>query len=166
MYMSYIPKEHLKYDILPNSRTGNWEVVSYDSDMIRELIDIVDISYPYHLSTLEEYYKEIDSCIDKYPQYRDKLIEYKNDLIIRNDKSNWGIVRYIGESNDHFTKNRCYYVPMVKKNNEYTIDGIIDDEEYTSYIAWSMDDTSKDKKLEFEIVIDPSNKLDEYLMEM
>ena len=155
--MAYIPREHKKYNILPSSRKGNWEVVSYDSDMLNQLIDVgCDISYPYQPTTLEEYYNEIDNCIKQCPKIESLLNDYKNDLINRNNKTNWGIVKYIGESNDSFTNGRYYYVPMFKKNDQVIIDGIIDDEEFTSYVEWT---DSNFNNTEFEVIVDPFDVL-------
>ena len=172
MYTPYIPKEHIKYDILPNSKKNNWEVVSYDSDMLDKLQKYhCKISYPYHPVSLESLYKEIDDCIIQYPKLKNLLLKYKKDLIIRNNKLNWGIVKYIGKSNQNFTNNHYYYVPMFEKNGTIVVDGIIDDEEFTSYIGWSEDTNistidikrgfiaNEDIKMviprDFEIIIDP-----------
>jgi len=155
--MSYIPKEHLKYDILPNSRKGNWEVISYDSNLMNELLNAnVDIS-PYDPKTMEDFYDEIDECIQKYPKQKELLLKFKEDLINRNNKLNWGIIKYLGKTNGEFTHNRCYYVPMFKRNNEVIVDGIIDDEEFTSYLVSGLNGNYYN--LDFEIVEDPFNNL-------
>lgn len=155
--MSYIPKEHLKYNILPNSRKGKWEVVSYDSDLINEILDLnCDLEYPFQPTTLDEYYDEIDECIKQYPEYSEKLNLFKKDLINRNNKEDWSILKYVGKTNDNFTNGVYYYVPVYKKGNEYCADGVIDDEEFTSYVAWADTDIATG---DFVIICDPHEVL-------
>lgn len=159
--MSYIPKDHLKYNILPNSRKGNWEVVSYDIDLIGEILDLkCGLNIPFQPKTLEEYYREIDECIKQYPEYSEKLSLFKKDLISRNNKENWSILKYVGETNDNFTNGVYYYVPAFKKDDKYYADGIIDDEEFTSYLGW--EDTNISNK-NFIIISDPHKVLQNWM---
>lgn len=157
--MSYIPKEHSKYNILPNSRKGNWEVVSYDPDLISEILDLnCGLGFPFQPNTLEEYYNEIDECIKQHPEYANKLRAFKQDLINRNNKDNWSILKYVGETNINFTNGVYYYVPVFQKGNHYYADGIIDDEEFTSYLGWEDTIISTEN---FIVVSDPHNVLNQ-----
>lgn len=54
----------------------------------------------------KELFKEINSWINKFPNCKKEIIVYKNSLIKLNNKDLWGIVKYIGESNWNFTKNK------------------------------------------------------------
>lgn len=66
-----------------------------------------------------------------------KILEYKDDIKKRNIKENWSVVKYVGKSTDGavgFTYGRYYYWPCDVERPEY--EGIIDDEEFTSYLAW------------------------------
>ncbi len=178
--MAYIPQKHLKYDVLPRCRKNGGEVIVYDSKTYDAIHDKgCDLSFPYNIRSYEEYYDEIDRCIARYPQLKKLLKEYKENLLEWNNKDVWGIVKYHGESNDSFTKERCYYVPIGEKEGKLIPNsGIIDDEEWTSYEAWSFSkraprttdtesgfivhDTIKFERPRFEIILDPSGRLKQY----
>ncbi len=114
--MAYIPEKHMKYDLLPMSRRNGGEVIIYDS----KLFDVMHdrgcyLSFPYNIGSYEEYYKEIDTYMSKYPHFVYLLQKYKEYLIQWNNKNIWGIVRYHGESNSSFTKDRFTMFPYVRK---------------------------------------------------
>ena len=163
--MAFIPKEHEKYDLLPNARKNGWEVFEYDSELLNKLQEEgCDISFPYYPASYNEYYSKIDDCIKRFPKMQNMLEEYKQRLIQMNDKHKWGIVKYNGETNSSFTKGRFYYVPIYVKENETIVSGVIDDEEFTAYKGWSfLDKPIKKDELKnitfttpaFEIIIDP-----------
>lgn len=140
--MAYIPEEHQKYDILPAARQNNWEVFAYDSQLLATLqMSGCRIPDPYHPESYEAYYAEIDQCISLYPDHKDRLLAYRNSLIRMNDKHQWGIIRYHGPSDLSFTDGRYYYVPIFPgKDGKLVCGGIIDDDEFTDYIAWEPSD--------------------------
>lgn len=101
------------------------------------------------------------------------LSEYNADIKRRNIKENWSVLKYIGESTGGiggFTHGRYYYWPCFVEGPEY--EGVIDDEEFTSYLAsigcsdkgyQSLDEALADGVREFaserdiwEIVEDPT----------
>ena len=173
--MAYIPAEHQKCDILPAARQNNWEVFAYDFGLLDELRHAgCEVPYPYHPESYEAYYVEIDKCVSLYPDHKSKLLAYKNSLISMNDKHRWGIVRYHGPSDLSFTDGRYYYVPIFPgKDGQLKCGEIIDDDEFTDYIAWAASDLVTDFKKDdngnllvtepvefnrpsgFEIIIDP-----------
>lgn len=174
--MAYIPKEHEKYDILPSSRGRDWEVFEYDSELLFEIHkEEDDFPDPYGFESYDAYYAVIDDYMVKRPDIKDLLLKYKTHLQIMNDKSKWGIVRYIGESNFSFTKGRCYYVPVYELNGKTIVSGVIDDEEYTSYCGWDfsgkpIDTTETEDGIiineevvftvpKFEIIVNPGGAL-------
>lgn len=164
--MAYIPSEQQNYDILPAARQNGWEVFAYDSALLDELRhDGCDVPYPYHPESYEAYYAEIDKCILQYPDLKDKLLVYKNSLIDMNDKHRWGIIRYHGPSDLSFTDGRYYYVPIFSnKDGQLRCGGIIDDEEFTDYIAWVASESFElDRTSWFEIIVDPNGLVSKML---
>ena len=156
--MAYIPAEHQKYDILPAARQNNWEVFAYDSNLLYELQHAgCKIPDPYHPQSNEAYYAEIDKCILQYPDHKDKLLAYKNSLIAMNDKHLWGIIRYHGPSDLSFTDGRYYYVAIFPgKDGQLECGGIIDDEEFTGYIAWTASEPVEfNRPSGFELIVNP-----------
>lgn len=178
--MAYIPEKHKQYDILPWCREKGGEVLVYDGKMFDQIQNKgCDLSFPYGIKSYEEYYGEIDACMIKYPHLRKLLQDYKEDLLVWNNKDVWGIVRYNGENNSSFTKGRCYYVPIGKEDdNLLPGSGVIDDEEFTAYECWDLSgqphkttdveggfSAEEDIRLErprFEIILDPSGRLKRY----
>ena len=160
--MAYIPIEHQKYDILPFCRSKGGEVFSYDSELASEICELlpcreieqttpdgaelqnVDYFSPWGFDSYEEYDEYLDSLISEHGTVNDELnhlgklmTAFKEDIMRRNVKENWSVVRYVGESTDGiggFTNGRYYYWPCSIENPEY--EGIIDDQEFTSYLAW------------------------------
>ncbi|MCL2153134.1 MAG: hypothetical protein FWH57_09305 [Oscillospiraceae bacterium] len=146
--MPYIPIEHEKYDILPYCRGNGGEVFSYDVEMENEIGAMLPdgasvIPYGY------ESYEEFDDCLDEYILMLGisdgqlnilgrKILKYKADIKKRNVKENWSVVKYVGETTGLFglTHGRHYYWPCSADKPEY--EGIIDDEEFTSYLMCDM----------------------------
>ena len=144
--MAYIPVRHQQYDILPMCRKTGGEVFSYSSDMeneIRKLLPGEESVIPYGYDSYEEFDKQLDDYISQYGTEDSKLnrlgqllTEYKADIKRRNIKENWSVVKYVGKSTGGvggFTQGRYYYWPCSIENPEY--EGVIDDEEFTSYLA-------------------------------
>lgn len=152
--MAYIPKEHLKYDILPFARENNYEVFAYDSELLQKAEKATNnlVVIPYGFHSFEEYIALLDDALRKYPNAQ-IVNDYKQKMFLMNDKTQWGIVQYKGDSipdGASFTKDRYYYVPMFNINGEWKIGGIIDDEEFTDYI-YPLED--------FIVIVDPSGTL-------
>lgn len=136
--MAKIPEEHKKYDLLRRIRDKNdSECFSYPS--LRPLEELGEKGLdPYGFPSVEAYNTMIEGRIvncdasEKVKLFR-KLQE---DMIRMNNKRNWSICRFLGEdipANDIFglKRNRCYYWPCDIDNPRY--EGVIDEEEYTSY---------------------------------
>jgi hypothetical protein len=144
--MAYIPLGHQHYDILPMCRDAGGEVFSYSSDMeneIRKLLPDEESVIPYGYDSYEGFDKQLEDYISQYGTEDGKLnrlgqllTDYKADIKRRNVKENWSVVKYIGKSTDGvggFTHGRYYYWPCSIENPEF--EGVIDDEEFTSYLA-------------------------------
>ena len=150
--MPYIPKEHEKYDLLPFCREIGGEVFSYSStNRIDKLLPEGEHIIPYGYNSYEDYDIQLDEYLNQYG-YTDgalnllgqMLIAYKSDIKRRNIKEDWSVVQYIGRSTNTvggFTHGRYYYWPCSRDNPEY--EGVVDDEEFTSYIGWSFSDKGK-----------------------
>jgi len=166
--MPYIPTIHEKYDLLPFCRERGREVFSYSpTDEIDDLLPEGEHIIPYGYNSYEEYYAMLDEFLSLYG-YTDgelnslghMLIDYKADIKKRNIKEEWSVVQYIGESINTvsgLTHGRYYYWPCSKENPAY--EGVIDDEEFTSYIAWNF--TSRGK---LENVINEDTGNHEYIV--
>lgn len=170
----YIPESHKKYNVLPNSQKYNYELIIWDQELLNKIRKLTNMSdhetLPYsQFHSYQELYQEIDSWIIKYPEYEDTIMEYKKSLEKMNNKDLWAIVKYIGKSNYSFTKDKYYYVVMIHESDEWKVEGIVDNEEYSCFMVWK-DTCSETVNLnkDFEIIIDPSYKLEnmfEYLMQ-
>lgn len=138
--MAYIPEKHQKYNLLPRCREHGGEVFEYPGylhDMINLLLPDGESVNPYGYDSYEEYYAEIDRCRDLYAS-TDKakalFDQYKVVMKEMNRKENWSVLKYVGNSNHAgigVTKGHVYYWPCSKFSPVYQ--GVIDDEEYTSY---------------------------------
>ncbi len=153
--MPYIPKEHLKYDLLPFCRENGGEVFEYPSEMLDKVEKYLpdgESLIPYGYNSYEEYYSQLDklSLLHKNSdEIYNIFIEFKNEMMALNRKEDWSILKYIGESTDVFglTHGKNYYWPC--KKSEPFFRGVIDNEEFTAY------QYSTDKRL-WEILEDPT----------
>lgn len=188
--MPYIPKEHKKYDLLPFCRENGGEVFSYPCEMENMICDLLpegESVIPYGFDSYESFDKHLDDYISQFGTDDGKqnrlgqlLSEYKVDIKRRNIKENWSVVKYVGESTGDvggFTYDRYYYWPCSIEVPEY--EGVIDDEEFTSYLAsigqsgkayQSLEDAVADGVKEFaqesfdwKIVEDPTGMAARYL---
>lgn len=168
--MPHIPKAHTKYDVLPNCKKYGFEIFIWDNELLKKIEKLTNMTdymglCPYQrYRSYEEFLDEISNLINKFPKYEQEIIEYKDSIIKMNNKEQWAIIQYIGETNFGFTKGRYYYVPMYIENNSWIFSGIIDNEEYSVGVSWNPPiNLNKD----FKIIIDPSNKLkDEFSKKM
>lgn len=138
--MTYIPKKHEKYNLLPGCRRSGGEVFTYPCSLLRELEKYLPQGHnmmPYGYDSYEEYYKAMDKYAEIYfteeklSNLYKKFIEEMHQM---NDKEQWSVLRYVGESDDRLlglTHGKAYYWSCSLKNPVY--DGVIDDEEFTSY---------------------------------
>ena len=154
--MAYIPKEHEKYNLLPKSR-DNWEVISYDQELL-DKVNVLTYSIlgetvePNREKSLLEYIKKLEEYKSLFSDNKDTDIfnRYIADIIKRNDKRNWSVVRYIGDSifpMSTFTIGRAYYWPV--RDSEAAFGGIVDDDEITAYDVYI-------NKEDWEILCDPT----------
>lgn len=105
--------------------------------------------------TIEKYkrmYAKTEEIEEIFDQFK-KVIEEMNQ------KENWSILRYIGESDDRLTSlkhGHIYYWPCSKANPLYR--GVIDEEEYTAY--WYSTEPE-----DWEILEDPTGMVFQTLYE-
>ena len=154
--MAYIPKEHEKYDVLPMCRRNGGEVFSYPSEIVDELdkkLPDGETLIPYGYSSMDEYIQKMEEYAAEYfTEESDKQLFAKFKILMdeMNRKEEWSIVKYIGETDDNLfglTQGHTYYWPCSKNNPTY--DGVIDDEEFTSY--WYATEPK-----DWEILLDPT----------
>jgi hypothetical protein len=140
--MPYIPEAHKKYNLLPFCTKNGGEVFSYPSDPQDPVPVCVpgQTMIPYGYDSYEEFYGFLDDCIAQYgtengelTELGEKIAGYRESIKRMNVKENWSVCRYIGETDSSFTHGRYYYWPCSIENPEY--EGVIDDEEFTSYYA-------------------------------
>lgn len=139
--MAYIPKIHLKYNLLPYCNKKGGEVFSYPSELLSKLEKYLpdgENMMPYGYNSYDEYYSEMDKLAKSYFREIEVLnlyAEFKNEMHRLNIKENWSVLRYIGKSHDSvggLTNGNVYYWPCSIENPVY--EGVIDDEEFTSYL--------------------------------
>ena len=136
----YIPESHKKYDVLPICRKYNFEMIVWDYKLLNR-VEILTNNTEYmglcpyqRYKSYEELFNEIKAWINSYPNCEQEIKEYRYSLLKLNNKDLWAIVKYIGESNYNFTKDKYYYVVMYVEKNYWIIDGIIDNEEYNPVV--------------------------------
>lgn len=154
--MAKIPAQHEKYDILPRSREGGWEVFSYPaflSEVDEALADVEigpraepgearpSLLMPYGYESVEEYLGVLDAYKQKYAgtPLADELSRLAWRIELMNRKEEWSVLRYVGPEGDSvlgLTPGRCYYWPTSAAFPFY--DGVIDDEEFISYVSHSI----------------------------
>lgn len=140
--MPYIPKQHEKYNVLPYCRAHGGEVFSYPSGLLNKVESLLPEGEgltPYGYSCYDEYYAQIDKCRYEYAadnlELEMLLLKFKLEIQKMNIKEDWAVLRFVGNSTPEFfglTHDKCYYWPCSKEHPEY--EGVIDDEEFTSYI--------------------------------
>ena len=139
--MPYIPEKHKKYNLLPYCREHGGEVFEYPYtlDKVDEMLRLSGGSLmPYGYNSYEEYYRDVDRWIEKFKLDDDKrelLEQFKSEMLQMNQKEQWSVLKYIGESTDScfgLTQGNYYYWPTRIDNPGYN--GVIDDEEFTSYL--------------------------------
>lgn len=139
--MAYIPKQHEKYDLLPECRKHGGEVFDYPGELISDIEKIMGFSgslFPYNFESYEEYFDSVDKKIESHKENTELvalLLSLKDKVREMNTKEDWSVLRYVGESDDSslgLTKGKVYYWPTSKNNPVYQ--GVVDDEEFTSYM--------------------------------
>lgn len=162
----YIPNAHKQYDVLLTCRKYNVEMIVWDNELLKKIQKLTNMTdheaCPYgRYSSYEDFLVEMESWLHRFPNAKQEIIEYKNSVIKMNNKDLWGIVKYIGESNWSFTKNKYYYVVMYVENNSWVMENIIDNEEYDAFLVWEPSCTEPvDLLKDLEIVLDPSYNLE------
>ena len=139
--MPYIPKEHKKYNLLPRCSEYGGEVFEYPSNLLRKLEEYIkpeDQLDPYGFKSYEEYDLEIDRVAQRFanqPEVIALFTQFKSLVHEMNCKEQWSVLRYVGPADDRLeslTPGKNYYWPSRISNPVYT--GVVDDEEYTSYL--------------------------------
>lgn len=137
----YIPKEHEKYDLLPFCRQNGGEVFEYPGKLLDQLAQYTteeDNLNPYGYESYEAYFADVDRVAKKFsdqPEAVTLFERFKTRMREMNCKEEWSILKYIGPKEDRdfrLTPGHNYYWPSEKANPVYS--GVIDDEEYTSYL--------------------------------
>ena len=158
--MAYIPDSHRKYNLLPMCTEKGGEVFSYPSSletkisaMLPEGVHVI----PYGYKSYDDFDKELKSYLESYGSTNGKLnelghliVKYMEAVRKMNIKESWSVLRYLGETTSNtygLTHGRYYYWPCSIENPEY--EGVIDDEEFTSYSAYTVQDpiVSDDNKV-------------------
>ena len=139
--MPYIPKEHEKYDLLPWCREHGGEVFEYPALLDRVSAKVVERKeeslMPYGYMSYEEYFAMLSALQEKYnhdEELSTLLTQLIEQMIVLNRKEEWSVLQYVGPSDDSvlgLTHRNTYYWPTTKENPKYQ--GVIDDEEFTSY---------------------------------
>ncbi len=136
--MPYIPKQHKKYNLLPLLCKYGGEVFDYPVELLNQIEErgISGIN-PYGFKSYETYLNELDRKIEctEDTLVRELIARYKSKIVLYNKKENWSIVKYIGADTKDLTgltKDHYYYWPTSKEDAIYR--GVIDDEEYTTYL--------------------------------
>jgi len=148
--MAYIPEAHKKYNLLQMCAKDGREVFSYPSELEYEITDMLPENegvVPYGYECYDEFYSELDRYVELYGSSNGELNDLGHMLkrfkeIVRkmNVKENWSVLRYIGETTSNtfgLTHGRYYYWPCSIERPEY--EGVIDDEEFTSYLAYAVE---------------------------
>ena len=137
--MAYIPKKHRKYGLLPQKSNGEGEVFEYPSALVDEISRLIECGrelIPYGYKSYGEYYFFIEQLIIDNADNTiavEKLQNLFDRVKSLNRKDEWSVLKYVGEPMAFgLTTGRCYYWPTEKSNPIYR--GVIDDEEFTSYI--------------------------------
>ena len=154
--MVYIPAKHKKYNMLPLCQKSGTEVIIYPSeffDKAEKYIDPYASLLPYSYKSTDEYLSTIDRIIESHSHNYDLSVLlrlYKDKVIEMNDKDQRSVVKYIGENGlfSDLTNGKYYYWPTTAEHPVYI--GVIDDEEFTSYI-YPVDSSL------WEIAEDPTN---------
>ena len=150
--MAKIPEEHKKYNLLRKSAgRDDRECFSYPDLSIFENLGIFGLD-PYGYNSVEAYNHMIDERINALTD--EKLINLyralQQKMIRRNKKEFWSVLRYIGpDMGDLFglRHGETYYWPCDVEHPIY--EGVIDEEEYTSYLYATKPDM-------WEILEDPT----------
>ncbi len=143
--MPYIPQKHEKYNLLPFCRQNGGEVFEYPYnlyDINKMLPDGVSL-YPYGYDSYQAYYSYLDKIAEEYGteqgtqnEIYEKINSLKQKIQELNIKDNWVVLQYVGDDTPGFnglTKGQYYYAPVIDGKPGHSI-GVIDDEEFTSYL--------------------------------
>ena len=139
--MPYIPYEHETYKLLPRSRKEGGEVFEYPHELLDEVNSILpkgENLIPYGYESIDSYCSEMEKWLHHFAEDKEKydlINRYYYKVVIQTFSEAWAVVKYVGESLDEglgLTKGKFYYCP--RPTNEDGLFGIIDDEEFTSYM--------------------------------
>lgn len=139
--MPYIPEKHKKYNLLPKSTESGREVFSYPSNIINKLSQFVPEDTPlepFQYKSYDEYYCFIDCWVEHHKSeanISNLFLLYKKMIHQMNIKENWSVLKYIGKDTDNLfglKHGYYYYWPCSIEFPFY--EGVIDDEEFTSYL--------------------------------
>ena len=142
---------------MPFKSKKGGEAFSYDPFELREIESILDkldvCAEPYGCYSYEKYFSEIDrgiALLSDNDKAMEQVRKFKDSMQRRNRKEMWSVLKYVGPTTDSIfglTNGHYYYWPCSTDNPCY--EGVIDDEEYTSYLY------STEKEL-WEIAEDPA----------
>ena len=141
--MPYIPYEHETYRLLPRSRKEGGEVFDYPCELLDQVNSILpdgEHLMPYGYESIDEYCAEMEKWLDYFSGDQEKydlINRYYYKFVIMNCPEAWAVLKYVGESFGEvfgLTKGRFYYCPNPVDEHDTGTFGIIDDEEFTSYM--------------------------------
>jgi hypothetical protein len=181
--LPYIPETHKKYNLLPKLHETGGDITFFPAiteeqyDEIRDFIEAdMDFDYPYKF-TISEMLNVFDGWIAEYGTENGKLNKagelftaWKARVRDWNNKENWSIVRYVGEStpsrDDGFElmHGRYYYVPdktwgLDESNRQDdALEGLTNTEQNNYF--WTI---SKRNCADWEIVEDPTGMVTKVL---
>ena len=139
--MAYIPEQHRKYNLLPYCCKHGGEVFVYPGGLLKKVNKFLpqeETLDPYGFKSYEEYYSAIDQWITFCKSNEEAvsvLQAFRKEMLQLNCKESWSVLKYIGPSQKSvfgLTPGRYYYWPCSLKDLSYH--GVIDDEEYTTYL--------------------------------
>ena len=154
--MAYIPKKHLKYNILPSCQKHGGEVFVYPGEMIDKLESYLpddESMIPYGFDSYEQYNERMDYLASQYfleEKAREEYEYFRIRMKEMNIKEDWSVLKYVGKSDNKvfgLTHGNIYYWPCSKNDPVYK--GVIDNEEFTSY--WYSTEPE-----DWEIIDDPT----------
>jgi len=159
--MAYIPESHEKYNLLSWCNKNGREVFSYPSSLeggISSKLPEGEDVIPYGYNSYAEFDEQLDLYIEQYgtlngeiSDFGQLIIKYKEIIHKMNVKENWSVLKYLGESTNNvtgLTHGEYYYWPCSIEHPEY--EGIITNNEFTSYIAWAIE--SPEISDEYEVI--------------
>ena len=96
--MPYIPKAHEKYNMLPICQKYNVEIFVWDNKLLKKIQSLTNLNdymlCPYQrYKSYDEFLENINNLINRFPNLKREIIEYRKSVMKMNNKDEWGIVQ-------------------------------------------------------------------------